>query len=141
MIFCFLSFRDDICMSHTFLHAYVNLGVLLFVWEKETKHLSDTETIFLYFPSSWSFLDLNMVPDIALKIKEIPVISCFALMLAFEQPLSLVRFAPMMSNFMYLCRQFIVCSKNSLFIHFSHLSDTSKRLFFQELRCSELGIL
>ncbi|KAI5674598.1 hypothetical protein M9H77_14962 [Catharanthus roseus] len=35
-------------------------------------------------------IDLSMVPDIALKIKEIPVISCFALMLAFEQPLSLI---------------------------------------------------
>lgn len=26
-------------MSHTFIHAYVNLGVLPFVWEKETGHL------------------------------------------------------------------------------------------------------
>lgn len=43
------------------------------------------------FLPPWLFLDLSMVPDITLKIKEIPVISCFALMLAFEQPLSLVR--------------------------------------------------
>lgn len=35
----FPSVRDNICMSHTFIHAYVNLGVLPFVWEKETGHL------------------------------------------------------------------------------------------------------
>ncbi|CAA2984715.1 Protoporphyrinogen oxidase [Olea europaea subsp. europaea] len=33
-------------------------------------------------------IDLNVVSDVAFKLKEIPVISCFALMLAFEQPLS-----------------------------------------------------
>ncbi|CAI9757822.1 unnamed protein product [Fraxinus pennsylvanica] len=44
---------------------------------------------------SWSLmgldaqeLDLNMVSEVALKLKEILVISCFALMLAFEHPLS-----------------------------------------------------
>ncbi|KAK1367223.1 FAD/NAD(P)-binding oxidoreductase family protein [Heracleum sosnowskyi] len=33
-------------------------------------------------------LDLNLVPELASKIKEVPVDPCFALMLAFEQPLS-----------------------------------------------------
>ncbi|KAL2467017.1 FAD/NAD(P)-binding oxidoreductase family protein [Abeliophyllum distichum] len=33
-------------------------------------------------------IDLNVVSNAALKLKEIPVISCFVLMLAFEQPLS-----------------------------------------------------
>ncbi|KAL6998995.1 hypothetical protein U1Q18_000162 [Sarracenia purpurea var. burkii] len=35
-------------------------------------------------------LDLSLVPELALKLKEIPVSSCFALMLAFEEPLSLI---------------------------------------------------
>ncbi|XAR56867.1 renalase [Bertholletia excelsa] len=33
-------------------------------------------------------LDLNLVPELASKLKEIPMRSCFALMLAFEEPLS-----------------------------------------------------
>ncbi|KAK1386760.1 hypothetical protein POM88_014938 [Heracleum sosnowskyi] len=33
-------------------------------------------------------LDLNLVPELASRIKEVPVDPCFALMLAFEQPLS-----------------------------------------------------
>ncbi|XP_074354182.1 uncharacterized protein LOC141693077 isoform X1 [Apium graveolens] len=35
-------------------------------------------------------LDLHLVPELASKIKEVPVDPCFALMLAFEQPLSLI---------------------------------------------------
>lgn len=35
-------------------------------------------------------LDLNLVPEFALKLQEIPVKPCFVLMLAFRQPLSLV---------------------------------------------------
>lgn len=35
-------------------------------------------------------LDLSLVPELATKVKEIPVNSCFALMLAFEEPLSLI---------------------------------------------------
>ncbi|KAG8365216.1 hypothetical protein BUALT_Bualt18G0081300 [Buddleja alternifolia] len=33
-------------------------------------------------------IDLSSIPDMALKMKEIPAFPCFALMLAFEQPLS-----------------------------------------------------
>ncbi|XP_051134907.1 uncharacterized protein LOC127254073 isoform X2 [Andrographis paniculata] len=33
-------------------------------------------------------IDLNSISDMALQIKEVPTIPCFALMLAFEQPLS-----------------------------------------------------
>ncbi|XP_028081256.1 uncharacterized protein LOC114282720 isoform X1 [Camellia sinensis] len=35
-------------------------------------------------------LDLSLVPELAMRMKEIPVTSCFALMLAFEEPLSLI---------------------------------------------------
>lgn len=35
-------------------------------------------------------LDLSLVPELAMKLKEIPVRSCFALMLAFEEPLSAI---------------------------------------------------
>ncbi|XP_058219068.1 uncharacterized protein LOC131329734 [Rhododendron vialii] len=35
-------------------------------------------------------LDLSLVPELAMKVKEIPVNPCFALMLAFEEPLSLI---------------------------------------------------
>ncbi|KAL0546856.1 hypothetical protein IC582_016774 [Cucumis melo] len=37
-------------------------------------------------------LDLSLVPDLAIKLQNIPVIPCFALMLAFEQPLSMMPF-------------------------------------------------
>lgn len=35
-------------------------------------------------------LDLSLVPKLAIKLQNIPVIPCFALMLAFEQPLSMI---------------------------------------------------
>lgn len=35
-------------------------------------------------------LDLGLVPQLAIKVKDIPVRSCFALMLAFEEPLPLI---------------------------------------------------
>ncbi|CAI9088083.1 OLC1v1022319C1 [Oldenlandia corymbosa var. corymbosa] len=35
-------------------------------------------------------LDLSIEPEVALKVKEVPVVSCFAVMLAFEQPLTLI---------------------------------------------------
>lgn len=35
-------------------------------------------------------LDLRLIPEVALKVKEIPIGSCFALMLAFEEPLPLI---------------------------------------------------
>lgn len=38
-----------------------------------------------------SHADLSLVPELAMRVKEIPVNPCFALMLAFEEPLPLVR--------------------------------------------------
>lgn len=35
--------------------------------------------------------DLTFAPDLAVKLEEIPVNPCFALMLAFSEPLSSVR--------------------------------------------------
>ncbi|KAK3042577.1 hypothetical protein RJ639_000829 [Escallonia herrerae] len=38
----------------------------------------------------WSLTDLNLIPVLASKIAEVPVSPCFALMLAFEKPLSVI---------------------------------------------------
>ncbi|KAK3033086.1 hypothetical protein RJ639_036445 [Escallonia herrerae] len=38
----------------------------------------------------WSLTDLNVIPELASKIAEVPVSPCFALMLAFEKPLSVI---------------------------------------------------
>ncbi|KAG2251563.1 hypothetical protein Bca52824_081699 [Brassica carinata] len=35
-------------------------------------------------------LDLNLVPELATKLQDIPVLPCFSLMLAFKEPLSLI---------------------------------------------------
>jgi hypothetical protein len=39
-----------------------------------------------------SYADLNLVPEFAVKLQDIPVIPCFAFMLAFGEPLSAVRY-------------------------------------------------
>ena len=39
-----------------------------------------------------AYADLNLVPELAAKLQDIPVIPCFALMLAFAEPLSAVRY-------------------------------------------------
>lgn len=37
------------------------------------------------------YADMNLVPEMAMKFQDIPVIPCFALMIAFAEPLSVVR--------------------------------------------------
>ena len=45
-----------------------------------------------FFVTCVAYADLNLVPELAAKLQDIPVIPCFALMLAFAEPLSAVRY-------------------------------------------------
>ncbi|KAG5546803.1 hypothetical protein RHGRI_018839 [Rhododendron griersonianum] len=53
--------------------------------------LGNSTGYFLTILPLLSHTDLSLVPELAMKVKEIPVNPCFALMLAFEEPLSFVR--------------------------------------------------
>ena len=45
-----------------------------------------------FFLTCVANVDLSLVPELAAKLQEILVIPCFALMLAFAEPLSAVRY-------------------------------------------------
>ena len=45
-----------------------------------------------FFVTCVAYADLNLVPELVAKLQDILVIPCFALMLAFAEPLSAVRY-------------------------------------------------
>ncbi|KAF9609462.1 hypothetical protein IFM89_016461 [Coptis chinensis] len=71
-------------------------------------------------------LDINLVPQLAVKLQEVPALSCFTLMMAFSEPLSLES------------SQFL--SAYNIEIVLLNILDSSKGLLIQELRRFKLGL-
>lgn len=106
-------FRIDLCflLSHL-IFCYVRLIMYPFV-----------EPAYLYITTIYYVIsirtDLKVVPELAMKIKEVPVSPRFTLMLAFEKPLSVVRSA--------LC---ISCYTAEIFPNFAYPSCLFNLVFF-----------